>query len=633
MADAIDYAALAEQARKSAPVDYAALAEQARRVAPAKSGGNPISEGLEGIGSGAINSLLNAYKALRARQDQVKEQGFGLAVPVPEISKEHMDYLESLAKPPDSFAGKAGHFAENAAEAVLASGAATTATKGAGLLARAGAQAATAAGVTAAQSGGDPKAMALAAATGAGGEVLAPLLAKGIPIIPSLRNANPKVAAAVDAGIQAGVPVDAGTATGNFAVKGAQHLADRSIGGSIANRGGDQAAAEALANRGRDLASSVHPTAVSPEGAGRGMVDAVDAASSAASRRADVAYGKIRQIEADPANLKDVQVGMQPNPSLDPNLPAMVPVMAKVALPVDIQAVKTSLAPVLKQMESDFTPAEQAMNPSLNAIRNIMKLPDNVPISEADRALSSLKGITRKSGSSDPVKHFAGEAIDALESQVQQVASQGGADALKALSAGRAATVDKYAAKEIVDAMRKEPVQAFRQAIYGQDAGIDQLRAIQKFAPGEMPKVGRAFVDDLVNKATEEGSFSKGAKLWSDWANLGPETKKILFNPNQSEDLDKFFLLAKKMAENPNPSGTGHIVSLNAQGLGLLMEPLHGVPLEIGGALLSRFLHSPRGVRLLMNGMRVPVNDKVATAAIQAEIVKMANDGSNQAKP
>lgn len=445
--------------------------------------------------------------------------------------------------------------------------------------------------------------------------ILTPELVKkigAIKITPRLENPNPSVADAVRFGLDRNIPVDAGTATGNAAVKAGQHLADRSIGGALLNGGAPQAAADALTATGRDLAADIHPTAVTPESAGAGIQNAVEAASDASAAKANTAYDKLRQIEANPANTKTVQVGTKTTTSsvVGPNGQPIVttsPVTKDIAMPVDMRPVKAALAPIEAEISQRMTPAQREIDPALNAIRNILNRDDYLPTSVADKDLSYLKKIQR-GDAADPVKRVAGQAIDALDQQVQDAVSAAGPDAVAALSEGRAATIDKYGARDVLDSLRDEPVQAFNQALWKNDAGIDQLRAVQKYAPSEMPKLGRAFVDDLVNQATAEGDFNKQASIWSKWQSLGPETKKLIFSdPKLVSNLDNFFLLAKKMGQNPNPSGTGHVLSMATQGGLLVMEPHIGVPIEIGASALSKMLHNPTAVRALTEGIRVPI--------------------------
>src|SRR5205814_8718588 len=89
------------------------------------------------------------------------------------------------------------------------------------------------------------------------------------------------------------------------------------------------------------------------------------------------------------------------------------------------------------------------------------------------------------------------------------------------------------------------------------DSAIQHLRRVQEMAPAEIPKIGRAYLEDLLSMATAEGGFDRAARLQAEWQKLGPETKRILF-PDLAHraQLDHFFLLAKRLSDNPNPSGT-----------------------------------------------------------------------------
>ena len=92
-------------------------------------------------------------------------------------------------------------------------------------------------------------------------------------------------------------------------------------------------------------------------------------------------------------------------------------------------------------------------------------------------------------------------------------------------------------------------------------------------------------MEGLFEKATAEGGFGRSARLLNDWNNLGLETKSLLFkDPQLINKLDNFFLLAKRMAENPNPSGTASVLQLHTLGgtvAGALVNlPAH--PAQIG---------------------------------------------------
>jgi len=206
-----------------------------------------------------------------------------------------------------------------------------------------------------------------------------------------------------------------------------------------------------------------------------------------------------------------------------------------------------------------------------------------------------------------------------------------GAEGLQLLRDGRTATVAKYDAADVLKALRDEPVQAFNQLTWGNDAGIAQLREVAKLAPDEMPRIGRAYVENMLKEATAEGGFTREASMLRQWQNLGPETKKILFrDPMKIRDLDNFFLLAKKAAENPNPSGSGLIATSSGSVGYAFVNPATGIPMIIGAGALSKLLHSPKAVAALSKGLDPKFNTGLGRAATAANILKVAGD---QAKP
>lgn len=120
--------------------------------------GSVIGDAFTGIGSGVIGSGLGLYDIAR------KIPGADKVLPAPS------DEVRALAVSPSTFAGRAGHFLEQAAEFAVPAAKVGSALRGAGLLARMGGQAAVGAGVSAAQSGGDPVSTAVGGALGAGSE-------------------------------------------------------------------------------------------------------------------------------------------------------------------------------------------------------------------------------------------------------------------------------------------------------------------------------------------------------------------------------------------------------------------------------------------------------------------------------
>jgi len=466
-----------------------------------------------------------------------------------------------------------------------------------------------------------------------------------------LQGANAAERAAVEFGTREGIPVDAATATGNRAVKAVQHLSDRSLGGSLV---ADQAAkeqAQAFATVGDRLAAKAYPAAaVTPEQAGQSVKDALLTRVKNLNAEATTSYDALRAIEADPKNLKSVQVGTRdavlsggtdpatgrPIELTDPRYQHLgtkgaVPVMADMPLPVDLRDAKTALQPIYDRLkrESDLVPLMGDKARALTALDRLVGGPDYAPLSVVDGALGDLKSMAR---ADIPELRSVGQGVAAgavkrLDAIVRKTATDAGPDAIKALTDGRAATTSKYVVGDVLQSLADEPVAVFNRATWAKDAGIDKLRAVAQIAPDTMPQIGRAYLDDLLSKATAEGGFSRAQGLQASWQKLGPETKSVLFqDPGYIRDLDSFFLLAKKAAENPNPSGTAHTLLTAGQGGLMYTNPAIGISAQVGTAALSKFLHSPTGVSLLTKGMRMPLGNRAAAAAMSADLARFAGE-------
>lgn len=400
--------------------------------------------------------------------------------------------------------------------------------------------------------------------------------------------ANPVIQDAIDFAARPGIdiPVDAATATQRPIVQTLQKTATDSLGGAgIADRFKEGQTA-ALQRVGKKLAGEAHPSAVSPQMAGEGVQQTVEGVITAEKAAQNRHYGRLRQIEADPANVQRVQVGTRT--LADGTVEA---VMDDVQMPVDMRPAKDALRPVLEHIEQTWPVTKKDASEGLVALRNLVNGADAVPASIADMNLGALKSIVREAESPalrNRSQGLAAMAIPELEAAVQDASTKAGPDAVTALRAGRDATIRKYSAAEVLDKLREEPVQLFDSLIFKEDGGIKKLREVARLAPTEMPKVGRAYLERALTKATAEGDFDHAQRMLTQWENLGPETKAILFpNPLHRKDLDHFFLIAKKIAENPNPSGTARqLTAMNAMWL-------------LPANALARIFYSPAGVRQL----------------------------------
>lgn len=251
---------------------------------------------------------------------------------------------------------------------------------------------------------------------------------------------------------------------------------------------------------------------------------------------------------------------------------------------------RQALEPLLKKREltGSLMGSEGRAAVALDALVNG---PDYAPLSVVDSALSDIKAMARGADMPElrtPGQSIAARVVQVLDGQVRARARAAGPDVLSALENGRAATKQKHAVSDALDMLSGEPGQVFEQLTRDKDLGIERLRAVQRVAPEEVPKLGRAFIEDLMKRATAEGGFANTGSLWADWQRLGSETKRAMFpKKGQVADLDNFFLLSKRLGEVKNPSGTARVAGA--------LDVLTAVP----SWALAKMLMTPGGVKAL----------------------------------
>ena len=311
--------------------------------------------------------------------------------------------------------------------------------------------------------------------------------------------------------------------------------------------------------------------------------------------------------------------------------------------PVDLAPVKAALRPVLADMEGQLAPlkgmpagmrlegADQVASQAVVNLRRLMELPDVAPASAVDPLLSTLKRYVAKADS--PYARTRGQgvvakAIGGLEEQLQQSLSQvpGATDAL---TTGRAATKAKYETLDALKAAGTKPVQVFRRLLQPGDANLPQLQTLATMEPGTLPVLGRAWLEQQFATATAEGGFKRGARLQADWQKLGPETKQLLFRDAEYvKDLDRFFLLAKNLTTEFNPSRSGLVTIATGSAAAAWMNPLSMIVSVLGGAGVAKAMHSPAFVRAIVEGMRLPVRATARrVAAVERALVAAQSAG------
>lgn len=281
----------------------------------------------------------------------------------------------------------------------------------------------------------------------------------------------------------------------------------------------------------------------------------------------------------------------------------------RVALPVDLAPAKHALSGLYDQWkrESEIVPLSMGGDKgrAFAALDRLMNGPDVASVSVVDQALSSLKTLAR--GANMPELRTAGQggaafAVGELDKAVRVAASKAGPDALAALEEGRDAHRLMRGFDPIIEQLQREPVQVYRRLTAPGDTQIGLLRQVSEAAPQATPDIARAWLDERLNLATERGRFEHADRLYADWRKLGQQTKNVLFpDPRHQAEVGQFFMLAKRLAENPNPSGTAGTLVKTGEAAGLLTHPVATLPMSLSLGALSTLLYSPRGARALVH--------------------------------
>ncbi len=291
----------------------------------------------------------------------------------------------------------------------------------------------------------------------------------------------------------------------------------------------------------------------------------------------------------------------------------------EMGIPVEMKGVKQALQPIYDQMKRQMPVTQQQASSGLKAMENILQGDDWAPLSVADRDLSAIKSIARKQGG------LAKMAVAKFEAAVQAAVKNAEPDVARTLAQGRGATQAKYATESIIDVLPggklEEPIAVFKAATAPKDAGIEFLRAVKDQVPQSLPQIARAKLEELMAMGPD--------KSFGEWSKLGTQTKSILFpQKGQAQALDRFFLLSKRLAENPNPSGTASLLWKGGELSLLWNAPNVGVPYSLGMTALSKLLHSPTATQALTRSLTLSLNraTPAAQAAAVASVVKAARE-------
>lgn len=477
---------------------------------------------------------------------------------------------------------------------------------------------------------------------------------------------NPVQQAAVDFADREGIPVPLSVRTGGRVARGFEALVENDVGGSRYAARARAGTTEALQRTGQRLAEQVDEAPATPHQAGQAVIGDLRGQINTLNREAQAAYSKAWEAERDPMNLREVPTRDKETggPIIDPE--SGKPQTVDMPLPVDMREVKDALQPIYDRYMYTLSDTDARASTGLHALRNIINGDDFKPASAAELDLGMLKEAARSEIPElrDMSQGIAAQAVKSLDEQIRATmanayvegfdpASGSMNPALASLLEGRRATAKKWDLGETLQSFGRknveelEPAQVYSRLTNARDAAIEHLRAVEQRAPGQMPKIGRAYVQGLLERATQGGGIEHTQQILNDWNALGAQTKRVLFrHPGLIEDLNNFFNLARQTAVNPNPSGTALVMKLTshgaviAPGLGLLfVSPAAGAAtlgLEglhlIGNAALARLLFSPGNARLVMRAMTLPPSSP-AGASAAAKLRKAAGDDAKPWRP
>ncbi|MCL5746155.1 MAG: hypothetical protein M1541_19870 [Acidobacteria bacterium] len=412
------------------------------------------------------------------------------------------------------------------------------------------------------------------------------------------------------------IPIPLSVRTGSQLAHDLEGIESHSVGGSGVAKAARRATSEALTREGEQMAGDVYASPVAPEQAGEGVFAAVKRDVVSLSQKADQEYKPFHEAAQNPANARDVQVAVDKEGQ---------PIFERMGAPIDMEPYQQALKPFLNRFTHAMAKTERNASPGVAALEEIVNGPRWKPIDTAEMDLSALKAAARSEMPQlrDVSQGLAAQAVKQLQTAIDQEAARLGVR--DAVRAGRRATAEKFDSIDLLNTLRSgkpidqvEPVQVYQMLTWGRDAGIQRLREVAKRAPDELPKIGRAYLQGLLDTATREGDFDKVRTVLNKWNELGPQTKLLLFrNPSLVSDLDKFFGLAKKIAANPNPSGSGYVANLTATGMLLATQPHVGVGYIIGNNALSRMLYNPSASRSLAKLMQMKPGPAAESVVLQ----------------
>jgi hypothetical protein len=314
--------------------------------------------------------------------------------------------------------------------------------------------------------------------------------------------------------------------------------------------------------QGQRAAGAVHPAPVSAYEAGTGVLRGTRAKQQRLDDIIDASYDKVRAVEKKMeiqagGTFEEILKGKDGKPMINPatgqpwTKTVTTPPKEVPSLMVDPAATQAKLKPIFDDWLSqvDETKGMVLQGPMAEAfqtVSSLMKLEGPIPLSAADRLLSSLKRTVRQAESAvtrNVEQGAAASAIGLLEKEVQMAVTRAGPEVRNALAVGRAATKTKYAIQDLLRnlnavesvggrAKNVDPVRVADALTKPRDLNLGLLQQVQRHAPEAIPQLGRTVVDTLLEMDP--------AKAMAKLDEYGPQSRAILFGKDRAK-VDTFF--------------------------------------------------------------------------------------------
>lgn len=441
----------------------------------------------------------------------------------------------------------------------------------------------------------------------------------------ALPNLNNPVEEAALASVEDGVPMTVGQRTGNTGLQRVEQGLQNFPGSANRSQKFYANQEDALAQKAQDLANSAGGQSTNAVGAGEALQQRLAQRISRLKQYADENYNAVRSAAAK--NQVPVQIGMQDSPLVAPNgTPIQTPIVTMGESPVSLGPIRQALMPVYDDLMASMPEARRAASPAFAALKNLME--SDAPTMNAmdfDRSLSAIKALGREGPNpylTSKSQGIAKQIVSNGEKQLQDALSKAGPDVLDKLGDARKAVKSYHETAEMLADLPGEPAALYSSLTTGGDRAYNTLQTLKRVAPNEVKTVGRTYLQGLVDKATAEGGFGRSKGVMADWKRLGPEAKDLMFGPKLTQNLDDFFLAAKRLTVDVNPSGSAHTIAalhgLGALGTAIGSLFVGNLPLAagiatgavgeafIGSHLAARFLFNPDNARLLAKALSTP---------------------------